>query len=313
MGPRQVAFSNARACRGSRCATPTLCAGGWRRGQFASATRGTTRGDRQLSRRRRPSRPFGSDGAFGPRVEGTAAALTRRGGEGPRLRRHHRPHRYIVTNYHVVEDASDLAVALVDGTLHLTRIVGVDTESDIALLKIDADDLRPIALTDINEVSVGDVALAVGNPLGVGQTVTQGIISAIVRKGANPVENFIQTDAAINPGNSGGALIDTAGRLVGINVAILSHSGGSEGIGFAIPVDYVQTVASELRTKGRVTRSWLGVSTAPARRGEGALVISVDPDGPADRAGIAPGDVIVRFGEKPVSHSADVRSVVIGA
>ncbi len=220
---------------------------------------------------------------------------------------------YIVTNYHVVQDASDLAVALADGTLHLSRIVGVDTESDIALLKIDAEGLRPIALTDINDVSVGDVALAVGNPLGVGQTVTQGIISAIVRKGANPVENFIQTDAAINPGNSGGALIDTAGRLVGINAAILSHGGGSEGIGFAIPVDYVQTVASALRTKGRVARAWLGVSTAPPQRGEGALVVSVEPDGPADHAGIAPGDVIVRFGEKPVSHAADVRSVVVGA
>jgi S1-C subfamily serine protease len=153
----------------------------------------------------------------------------------------------------------------------------------------------------------------VGNPLGVGQTVTQGIISAIVRKGMNPLDNFIQTDAAINPGNSGGALIDTAGRLVGINVAILSHSGGSEGIGFAIPVDYVQTIASALRTKGRVARAWLGVSTAPAQRGEGALVILVEPDGPADHAGIAPGDVIVRFGEKIVSYSTDVRSVVIGA
>ena len=184
---------------------------------------------------------------------------------------------YIVTNYHVVQDASELAVALADGTLHLTCIVGVDTESDIALLKIDAEGLRPIALTDINEVSVGDVALAVGNPLGVGQTVTQGIISAIVRKGATPVENFIQTDAAINPGNSGGALIDTAGRLVGINVAILSRSGGSEGIGFAIPVDYVQTVASALRTKGRVARAWLGVSTAPPQHGDGALVVLVEP------------------------------------
>jgi S1-C subfamily serine protease len=220
---------------------------------------------------------------------------------------------YIVTNYHVVEDASELAVTLADGTLHLTRIVGVDTASDIALLKIDAEGLRPISLADINEVSVGDVALAVGNPLGVGQTVTQGIISAIVRKGASPFENFIQTDAAINPGNSGGALIDTAGRLVGINVAILSHSGGSEGIGFAIPVDYVQAVASALRTKGRVARAWLGVSTAPAQRGEGALVILVEPDGPADHAGIAPGDVIVRFGEKPVSYSTDVRSVVVGS
>jgi S1-C subfamily serine protease len=153
----------------------------------------------------------------------------------------------------------------------------------------------------------------VGNPLGVGQAVTQGIISAIVRKGTNPIENFVQTDAAINPGNSGGALIDTAGRLVGINAAILSHSGGSEGIGFAIPVDYVQTVASALRTKGRVARAWVGVSTAPAQRGEGALVVQVDPDGPADRAGVAPGDVIVRFGGTPVSYSTDVRSVVVGA
>ena len=169
---------------------------------------------------------------------------------------------YIVTNYHVVEDASELAVALADGTLHQTRIVGADPESDIALLKIDAEGLRPIALADINEVAVGDVALAVGNPLGVGQTVTQGIISAIVRRGMSPIENFIQTDAAINPGNSGGALIDTAGRLVGINTVILSHSGGSEGMGFAIPVDYVQTVAVTLKVKGRVARAWLGVSTA---------------------------------------------------
>ena len=221
---------------------------------------------------------------------------------------------YIVTNYHVVEDASDLAVALADGTLHLTRIVGVDTESDIALLKIDAEGLRPIALTDINEVSVGDVALAVGNPLGVGQTVTQGIISAIVRKGTSPVENFIQTDAAINPGNSGGALIDTAGRLVGINVAILSHSGGSEGLGFAIPVDYVQTVASALRTKGRVARAWLGVSTAPAQRGRRCA----RGHRRAGRAGrITPGSHPATsscgLGEKPVSHATDVRSVVVGA
>jgi serine protease DegS len=220
---------------------------------------------------------------------------------------------YIVTNNHVIDGASQLAVALPDGTLHMTRVIGTDPESDIALLKINVDGLRPITPADVNEVAVGDVVLAVGNPLGVGQTVTQGIVSAIVRKGTNPVENFIQTDAAINPGNSGGALVDTAGRLVGINVAILSHSGGSEGIGFAIPVDYVQTIVSALKATGRVARAWLGVSTAASPGGSGALVAAVERDGPAARAGIAPGDIIVRIGDRPVTHSQDARSVVIGA
>jgi len=219
---------------------------------------------------------------------------------------------YVVTNHHVVEDASDLAVALADGTLNLTRVVGVDPESDIALLKIEARALRPITLADINQVAVGDIVLAVGNPLGVGQTVTQGIVSAVVRKGLNPVENFIQTDAAINPGNSGGALVDTAGRLVGINTAMLSHSGGSEGIGFAIPVDYVQAVVEALKAKGRVARAWLGVSTAAAPAGKGALVVAVERDGPAARAGIESGDAIVRLGDKRITHAQDVRSVVIG-
>ena len=219
---------------------------------------------------------------------------------------------YIVTNNHVIDGASELAVALPDGTLQPTRVIGTDPESDIALLKIDADGLRPVTAADINDVAVGDVVLAVGNPLGVGQTVTQGIVSALVRRGMNPADNFIQTDAAINPGNSGGALIDSAGRLVGINAMILSHSGGSEGIGFAIPVDYVQAVASALKTTGRVARAWLGVSTASSPRGEGALVVAVDRNGPAERAGIRTGDMIVRVGEKHVSHAQDARSVVIG-
>ncbi len=220
---------------------------------------------------------------------------------------------YVVTNHHAVRDATELVVALSDGPIHAARLVGADPASDLALLKIDAGDLRPIAIADLEEVAVGDVVLAVGNPLGIGQTVTQGIVSAIVRKGAIPVENFIQTDAAINPGNSGGALVDTAGRLVGINTLILSHSGGSEGIGFAIPVDLVQKVAAILKTKGRVARAWLGLWTAPPIRGEGARVIALEFGGPADRAGIEAGDVITRFSEKPVRHAQDVTAVVIGA
>ena len=219
---------------------------------------------------------------------------------------------YIVTNYHVIEEASQLAVARTNGTVYLAQVVGTDPASDIALLKIDADDLPPIAFADINDVAVGDVVLAVGNPFGIGQTVTQGIVSAIVRRGTEPVDNFVQTDAAINPGNSGGALIDTAGRLIGINTVILSKSGGSEGIGFAIPGDLVQTVVATLKKKGRVARSWLGMSTGMGPRGDGALVVGVDRDGPADRAGIAPGDTIVRVGDKPVQHAQDVNSIVIG-
>src|SRR5437762_1528044 len=154
------------------------------------------------------------------------------------------PNGHIVTNNHVVEGATELAVAMPDGTLRATKVLGVDPDSDLALLSVDSKGLHPIELGDVKNLAVGDVVLAVGNPLGVGQTVTQGIVSAIGRKGIgiNPIENFIQTDAAINPGNSGGALIDTAGRLVGINSAILSRGGGSEGIGFAIPVDLAQRV-----------------------------------------------------------------------
>jgi S1-C subfamily serine protease len=151
-----------------------------------------------------------------------------------------------------------------------------------------------------------------GNPFGIGQTATQGIVSAIVRKGATPIENFVQTDAAINPGNSGGALVDTAGRLIGINTVILSHGGGFEGIGFAIPVDLVQTVVAILKTKGRVSRAWLGLQTGPSRQGEGARVVAVEREGPADRAGIEAGDVIVRFGERQVQRPQDVTSVVLG-
>jgi S1-C subfamily serine protease len=222
------------------------------------------------------------------------------------------PDGYVVTNHHAVQGASDLVIALTDGSLHPARVVGEDADLDIALLKVDAEGLRPIAVANLDEVAVGDVVLAMGNPFGIGQTATQGIVSAIVRKGATPIENFVQTDAAINPGNSGGALVDTAGRLIGINTVILSHGGGFEGIGFAIPVDLVQTVVAILKTKGRVSRAWLGLWTGPSRQGEGARVVAVERDGPADRAGIAPSDVIVRVGERPVQRPQDVTSVVLG-
>jgi serine protease DegS len=219
---------------------------------------------------------------------------------------------FIVTNYHVVQAASTVAVVLVDGTLHAATIVGADRASDIAVVKVDADGLQFIRFADIEDVAVGDVVLAVGNPLGIGQTVTQGIVSAIVRKGLDPVQNFVQTDAAVNPGNSGGALVDTTGRLIGINTMILSHSGGSEGIGFAIPGDYVQTIVAELKSKGRVSRAWLGLSTSAYRGGHGVLVQAVENGGPADRAGIVPGDVVVQIGDRSVERPQQLRAVVIG-
>jgi len=218
----------------------------------------------------------------------------------------------VLTNNHVVEGANQLAVALPDGTLRPANLVGVDPDSDLALLKVDAAGLQPIAIGDVKTLAVGDVVLALGNPLGVGQTVTQGIVSALGRKGIgiNPIENFIQTDASINPGNSGGALIDVEGNLVGINSAILSRGGGSEGIGFAIPVDLAQKVAAGLRKNGRVARGWLGVSTGPAPRA-GALVVAVQPGGPAKRAGIAAGDVIVRFGDRAIEDPEDVAALTL--
>jgi S1-C subfamily serine protease len=216
---------------------------------------------------------------------------------------------HIVTNNHVVEGANALAVGLPDGTIRDTQLLGVDPDTDLALLKVDPAGLHAITIGDTRNLAVGDVVLAVGNPLGVGQTVTQGIVSALGRKGIgiNPIENFIQTDAAINPGNSGGALIDTAGRLVGINSAILSRGGGSEGIGFAIPVDIEQRVVASLLKTGKVARGWLGVATEPAPRGQkGAFIAEVQSRGPADRAGIQAGDVVVRLGDHVIDEPGDL-------
>ncbi|NYT83343.1 trypsin-like peptidase domain-containing protein [Alcaligenaceae bacterium] len=219
---------------------------------------------------------------------------------------------YILTNYHVIEAADAIEVALSDGRQTRAAIVGADPESDLAVLKIDLPDLRAIAFNGSHEVKTGDVVLAIGNPFGVGQTTTMGIVSALGRNrlGVNIYENFIQTDAAINPGNSGGALIDTAGRLIGINTAIYSESGGSLGIGFAIPAGAAQTIMEQIIKTGSVTRGWLGIEPQDitpdlARafglsRREGVIIASVLRNGPAWQAGLRVGDIVLQLNGEPV-------------
>ena len=207
---------------------------------------------------------------------------------------------YILTNNHVVEGADEIAVALTDGRIAQARVVGTDPESDLAVLKIDAEGLRPITVAEAASLRVGDVVLAIGNPFGVGQTVTQGIVSATgrTRLGINVFENFIQTDAAINPGNSGGALVDVDGNLVGINTAIFSQSGGSQGIGFAIPLGLGLQVMKSIVENGRVVRGWLGVEARDAAGAKsngvrGAQIAAVQRGSPAARADLRPGDIVV--------------------
>jgi len=171
------------------------------------------------------------------------------------------PEGHILTNNHVIEEADDIEVVLADGRRAVAQVIGTDPDTDLALLKIQLDKLPVIALGQSEQLQVGDIVLAIGNPFGVGQTVTSGIVSALGRSqlGINTFENFIQTDAAINPGNSGGALVDVNGHLMGINTAIYSRSGGNMGIGFAIPVSTARQIMRELLTHGRVTRGWIGV------------------------------------------------------
>ncbi|HEX5803552.1 MAG TPA: trypsin-like peptidase domain-containing protein [Azospira sp.] len=228
---------------------------------------------------------------------------------------------YILTNYHVVEMADTMEVALNDGRKLSAKVVGADPETDLAVLRIVADksngqaeDLRltPITFGQMEEVRVGDVVLAIGNPFGVGQSVTMGIVSALGRSqlGINTFENFIQTDAAINPGNSGGALTDAAGNLIGINTAIYSRSGGSLGIGFAIPVSTARSIMEQIIQTGGVTRGWIGVEAQEITpelaenfglpNAEGALIAGVVRGSPADGGGIRPGDVLLAVGGKPV-------------
>jgi serine protease DegQ len=200
--------------------------------------------------------------------------------------------------------------------------VGADPETDLAVIKIDLPNLPAITLGHSDQASVGDVVLAIGNPFGVGQTVTMGIVSALGRNdvGINTYENFIQTDAAVNPGNSGGALVDVNGNLLGINSAIYSRSGGSLGIGFAIPVSTVKMVMESIIADGQVVRGWIGVEPQDITRemadsfnikeASGAIVAGVVRGGPADRAGIRPGDILIAIEGKPISNKTEVLNVI---
>ena len=211
------------------------------------------------------------------------------------------PDGYIVTNAHVIEKADEITVAFNDGRKSRARIIGTDPDSDLAVIKVDMTGLTPLAFREAPS-RVGDIALAIGNPFGVGQTVTQGIISATGRTGlgVNKFEDFIQTDAAINPGNSGGALVDAKGELVGINTVIFSQSGGSMGIGFAIPTALVEQVMNALIKDGRVSRGWLGIEIQSQMRdptrlesSTGVEILNVIPEGSAAKSGLKVGDVIL--------------------
>ena len=229
---------------------------------------------------------------------------------------------YLLTNNHVIEGADDIEVMLTDGRQARAKLVGTDPESDLAVLKIELDRLPAISFGDADKLQVGDVVLAIGNPFGVGQTVTSGIVSALGRNqlGINTFENFIQTDAAINPGNSGGALVDAVGNLMGINTAIYSRSGGSLGIGFAIPVSTARQVMEALIKDGHVTRGWLGVEqrdlspeiaqtlNLPIR--QGVLITGVLQGGPASAGGLRPGDVVVTVAGKPVANATQLLNAV---
>jgi serine protease DegQ len=231
------------------------------------------------------------------------------------------PEGVILTNHHVISDADEIDVAFSDGRKFKAKIIGSDPETDIAVLKIEPKQLPiPITLGKIDSVHIGDTVLAIGNPFGVGQTVTSGIVSAMGRDhvGINTFENFIQTDAAINPGNSGGALIDTRGNLIGINTAIYSNNGGSMGIGFAIPINLAKQVMESILKNGSVTRGWIGVepqnlskelaeSLGLPSNTEGVLLSGVLEGGPAARGGVKPGDVLTTVnGEK----TKDVRQLL---
>lgn len=231
---------------------------------------------------------------------------------------------FILTNNHVVEGADEIEVVLNDSRRAKAKVIGTDPDTDLAILRISLDRLPVITLGNSDALQVGDQVLAIGNPFGVGQTVTSGIVSAVGRNqlGINTFENFIQTDAAINPGNSGGALVDVNGHLMGINTAIYSRSGGSMGIGFAIPVSTAKQVLEGIVKEGVVTRGWIGVEPAElspelmetfgVKARKGVLITGVLQNGPAAQAGIRPGDVIVEVAGKPIATVSELLTNVAG-
>ena len=229
---------------------------------------------------------------------------------------------YILTNNHVVEDAESIEVQLNDGRRGAATIVGTDPDTDLAVLKLDLANVPAITLGDSASLQVGDPVLAIGNPFGVGQTVTSGIVSALGRSqlGINTFENFIQTDAAINPGNSGGALVDIHGNLVGINTAIYSRTGGYMGIGFATPTSTAKHVLDSIITAGEVRRGWIGVepsditaeiaATFKAKENEGVIITGVVQGGPAAKAGLKPGDIITAVNSTAIHNVQELLDTV---
>ncbi|MEI7783234.1 MAG: trypsin-like peptidase domain-containing protein [Betaproteobacteria bacterium] len=252
---------------------------------------------------------FGEQGSGEPQVGLGSGVIVSAGG-------------YILTNNHVVEGADNIEVSLNDQRKAKARVIGTDPETDLAVLKIELDKLPVIVLGNSDELEIGDQVLAIGNPFGVGQTVTSGIVSALGRNqlGINVFENFIQTDAAINPGNSGGALVDTQGHLLGINTAIYSRSGGSMGIGFAIPVSSARQVLDAIVRDGQVIRGWIGVEPQElnaelaqafsVKAASGVIITGVLQNGPAAQAGLKPGDVVTEVAGRPVKNVSELLSAV---